>query len=390
MARKRVVVLGFMGGMPVAGVVWQHLHYIVGLQRLGHEVFYCEDSARLAYNPETANHDMDWSYAPKILDRLARRFGFEERWGYCARFLPDQPTAGLGRERMRELIRTADVALNICGAQEIHEELRGAANLVYVESDPGLEQIRIDSGDATTREFLGHHRALFTFGEEVGTERFPVPLHGLRWLPTRQPVVTDFWRTDVAPPADAVLTTIANWNTSGLKDVAWRGETYLWSKSLEFLRFIEAPQRAGEVMEMATTLRDAATRERLLARGWRIVDVVPLSDDIDRYVAYIQASRGEFTVAKDQYVRLRTGWFSDRSACYLAAGRPVITQETGFTRRYGGRRGLLAFSSLDEVAEAARAIRADYAAHSRAAREVAAEHFEATGVLASLLDRAGA
>ena len=389
MLRKRVVVLGFMGGMPIAGVIWQHLHYIVGLQRLGHDVYYCEDSARIAYNPETTNHDVDWSYVPKTLDRLARRFGFADRWGYCARFLPDQPTAGLDRARMRELIRSADAALNVCGAQEIHEELQGAANLIYVESDPGLEQIRIDSGHPGSREYFDRHRALFTFGEDVGSARFPVPLHGYRWLPTRQPIVTDFWATAAAPGPGAVFTTIANWNTSGLKDAHWRGETYLWSKSLEFLRFIEAPRRAGEPMEMATDIRDAAVRARFATEGWRLIDPGPLSDDIDRYVAYVRGSRGEFTVAKDQYVRLRTGWFSDRSACYLAAGRPVITQETGFTRHYGAGRGLLAFSTIEEIAEAARAIRADYAAHCRAASAIAVEHFEATRVLASLLERAG-
>ncbi|HZJ72184.1 MAG TPA: hypothetical protein VFF36_14725, partial [Planctomycetota bacterium] len=382
-------VLGFMGGMPIAGVIWQHLHYIVGLQRLGHDVYYCEDSARIAYNPETTNHDVDWSYVPKTLDRLARRFGFPDRWGYCARFLPDQPTAGLDRARMRDLIRSADAALNVCGAQEIHEELQGAANLIYVESDPGLEQIRIDSGHPGSREYFDRHRALFTFGEDVGSARFPVPLHGYRWLPTRQPVVTDFWATEAPPPPGAVFRTIANWNTSGLKDAHWRGETYLWSKSLEFLRFIEAPERAGEAIEMATEIRDAAIRARFAAHGWRLVDPRPLSDDIDQYVAYVRGSRGEFTVAKDQYVRLRTGWFSDRSACYLAAGRPVITQETGFTRHYGAGRGLLAFSTIEEIAEAARAIRADYAAHCRAASAIAVEHFEATRVLASLLERAG-
>jgi hypothetical protein len=389
MARKRIVVMGFMGGIPIAGVVWQHLHYIIGLQRLGHEVYYCEDSARLAYNPETFSYGEDWSYAPKILDRLARRFDFEGRWGFCARFLSEQPTAGLSKERMRELIKTADAALNICGAQEIHEGLHGAENLIYVESDPGLEQIRLDNGDASPREYLDRHRALFTFGESLGTPDFPVPLHGCRWLPTRQPVVTDLWKTDAPPPDDAVFTTIANWNTSGLKDIAWRGEKYHWSKSLEFLRFIDAPRAAGETVEMATNIKDAATRDQLTSHGWRIIDATPISDDPDAYVRYIQQSRGEYTVAKDQYVRLHTGWFSDRTACYLAAGRPVITQETGFSKHLPAGRGLLAFHTAEEIAEAAHAIRLDYAAHSRAAYEVAAEHFEATKVIASLLERAG-
>ncbi len=389
MSRKRIVVMGFMAGIPVAGVVWQHLHYIVGLQRLGYEVFYCEDSARLVYHPGNFSYGTDWSYVPDLLDRLGRRFGFEGRWGFCARFLPDQPTAGLSREKIRDLIRTSDAALNICGTQEIHEELHGASNLIYVESDPGLEQVRLDNGDNSPREYLDRHRALFTFGENIGSPEFPVPLHGYRWLPTRQSVVTDLWKASAPPPSDAVFTTIANWNTSGLKDIEWRGDKYHWSKSLEFLRFADAPEQIGEPVEMATNIKDTATRTQLESHGWRLIEATPISDDLDAYVRYIQQSRGEFTVAKDQYVRLHTGWFSDRTACYLAAGRPVITQETGFSRHLPTGRGLLTFRTAEEIAEAARSIRADYAAHCRAAHEIAAEYFEATKVVASILDRAG-
>jgi hypothetical protein len=389
MKRKRIVVAGFMGGIPIAGVVWQHLHYIVGLQRLGHEVYYCENSARYAYHPETYEYGEDYSYAVAELGRLAQRFGFESRWAYCARFIKGEPTFGMSRPAMYELLRSADAVFNICGAQEMHEELRGFGNFLYIESDPGVEQVRIDNGDPEPRTYLDEHRRLFTFGENIGTDAFPVPLHGLEWLPTRQPIVTDFWKAEVPPPDGAIFTTIANWNTSGLKDVQWRGEKYLWSKSLEFLRFMDAPQRAGETFEMATNIRETAVRENLVARGWRLTDATPLSDNLDRYVEYIRASRGEFTVAKDQYVRLNTGWFSDRSACYLAAGRPVITQETGFTKQFGGQGGLFAFRTLEDIVEAARAIRADYARHSRAAYEIAAEHFEATKVIGRLLEQAG-
>jgi len=389
MSRKRIVVVGFMAGIPIAGVVWQHLHYIVGLQRLGHEVYYCEDSARHVYDPTTGHYGEDYSYAIAELDRLSRRFGFENRWGFCARFIKGEPTFGMTRAKMHELMRSADAVLNICGSQEMHEELRGLGNFLYLESDPGLEQIRIDNGDPEPRTYLDEHRKLFTFGENIGTDAFPVPLHGLEWLPTRQPIVTDFWKTSGPPPEGAFFTTIANWNTSGLKDVPWRGEKYLWSKSLEFLRFKDAPQRAAETFEMATNIRDTTVREDLIAHGWHLTDASPMSDDIDRYVEYVGSSRGEFTVAKDQYVRLKTGWFSDRSACYLAAGRPVITQETGFTRLYGGQRGLFAFETLEDIVEAAKAIRADYQLHSRAAYEIAAEYFEATKVVGRLLELAG-
>ncbi len=247
----------------------------------------------------------------------------------------------------------------------------------------------MDKGETTTLDYLKKHRTLFTFGENIGSDEFPVPLHGLTWLPTRQPVVTDLWKASAPPPAGAVFTTVANWNTSGRKDIEWRGDKYLWSKSLEFLKFVEAPARSGEDFELAATINDAPTRELFLENRWRFTDPNPMSIDYMDYLRYLRNSKGEFTAAKDQYVRLNTGWFSDRTACYLAAGRPAITQETGFTKHYGQQRGLFAFRTLDEITEAVREINADYAAHCRAAYEVAHEYFEAEKVLASLLDRAG-
>jgi hypothetical protein len=389
MKRKKIIVMGFTAGVPIAGVIWQHVHYIVGLQRLGHEVYYIEDSARYPYHPVTFEQNEDYTYAAAILKKLAAQFGFEDRWSYCARFLPDHPCAGLPKSRIVELYREADAILNICGTQEFNEDLLQNDRILYVESDPGVEQIKVDKGEQTTIDYLGKHRALFTFGENVGAPDFPVPTHGLKWLPTRQPVVTDLWKSATPPPADSVFTTVANWNTSGRKDIEWRGDKYLWSKSLEFLKFVEAPERAGEEFELATTINDAPTRELFLKNRWRFTDPNPMSVDYNAYLRYIQDSKGEFTAAKDQYVRLNTGWFSDRTACYLAAGRPAITQETGFTKYYGGKRGLFAFQTHDEITEAVREINADYAAHSRAAYEVAHEYFEAEKVLTSLLERAG-
>ena len=238
--------------------------------------------------------------------------------------------------------------------------MRKSDSILYIESDPGVEQIKVDKRIRSTIDYLGQHRALFTFGENVGTPRFPVPLHKLKWLPTRQPVVTDLWKTIRAPAATAVFTSIANWSTSGLKDIEWRGEKYLWSKSREFLRFVAAPKKSGEPFELATDIKDEKTRENFLANGWRFRGPHEMSVDYWQYRDYIRRSKGEFTVAKDQYVRLHTGWFSDRSACYLAAGRPVITQQTGFTDHYGNNGGLFAFRSLGEIADAVREINADY------------------------------
>jgi len=174
-----------------------------------------------------------------------------------------------------------------------------------------------------------------------------------------------------------------------LKDISWRGRKYLWSKSREFLRFISAPKKAGETFEMATNIERGAARKKFERNGWRLRCPLQMSVDYWLYRNYIRRSKAEFTVAKDQYVRLNTGWFSDRSACYLAAGRPVITQETGFTKIYGGKAGVLSFRSLGEIIEAVKQINRDYPKHSRAAYDLAREFFESEKVLKSILDRAG-
>jgi hypothetical protein len=389
MKRKRIVVMGFMGSMPIAGVIWQHIHYVVGLQRLGCDVYYIEDSARLPYNPQTFEVNDEFDYAVRVLDRLSQEFRFRNRWAFCARYLPRNPTAGLPLKRIRQLYREADAILNICGAQELNDDLLVSDRILYIESDPGVEQIKIDKRVRSTVDYLRRHRALFTFGENIGRKSFPVPTHGFKWLPTRQPVVTDLWKTDRALPRAPAFTSVANWSTSGLKDITWRGRKYLWSKSREFLRFISAPKQSGEPFELATNIEDVKTQKRFVRNGWRLRCPLQMSVDYWDYHDYICRSKGEFTVAKDQYVRLSTGWFSDRSACYLAAGRPVITQETGFTKTYGGKLGLLSFQSVDDIVDAVKMINANYAKHSRAARALACEFFEAEKVLESVLDRAG-
>jgi hypothetical protein len=387
MKPKKIVVLGYMGAYPIAGVIWQHIHYVVGLQRLGHDVYYIEDSARLPYNPIRRMEEQDYAHAARTLESLAAKFEFRERWAFRARYLPGYPSAGLSGEKINALYREADAILNVCGWHELHQDLLASARIIMVESDPGFGQIRVDQGDAKTIENLQRHRRLFTFGENIGTARFPVPLHGFEWLPTRQPVVTELWDTPGRAPAENAFTTITNWSAS--ETLRWRGKTYLWSKSEEFMKFVDAPACTGAPFELVSEFPDATTPALFARHGWRLLRPEAIHLDLDRYRGYVQNSRGEFTASKQIVIAMDTGWFSDRSACYLAAGRPVITQQTGFTRLYGGERGLFAFSTMEEIVEAVRRIQADYAAHAQAAREIAKEFFEAEKVLKSLLERAG-
>src|SRR5947208_3123171 len=182
MKRKRIIVMGFMGSMPIAGVIWQHIHYIVGLRRLGHDVYYIEDSARIPYNPETFEVTTEFDYTARLLNRLAREFEFRDRWAFCARYSPGNPTAGLRLKRIRQLYREADAILNICGAQEFNDDLLVSDRILYIESDPGVEQIKIDKDVKSTIQYLGRHHALFIFGEHIHTNSFQVPTHGLELL----------------------------------------------------------------------------------------------------------------------------------------------------------------------------------------------------------------
>jgi hypothetical protein len=208
-----------------------------------------------------------------------------------------------------------------------------------------------------------------------------------RWLPTRQPVVMELWENPFPPAPASPYTTITTWHNKG-KSIVYQGEKYYWTKDREFLRFIDLPRRRPVPFELAVVV-DEETERLLRGNGWSLVHSLPISKDVSAYREYIQRSRGEFTVAKDQVVRPVTGWFSDRSACFLAAGRPVITHETGFSKFLPTGKGLFGFLTMEDIVSAVDVIESDYPAACRAAREVAVECFAAEKVLGSLMERAG-
>jgi hypothetical protein len=288
-----------------------------------------------------------------------------------------------------QLYKDADAFLNVTGAQEIREEHLAVRRRIYVESDPFSAQAKVAMGDAGTIAQLAAHDTHFSFGENLGAADCDVPVEKFRWLPTRQPVAVDLWGPVAhVDGAQAAYNTITTWMNKG-KNIEFRGETYYWTKDREFEKFLDLPKRRPNArFELAAGV-DAAVRKRLVENGWRQVSSVQISRDIDGYRNYIQQSRGEFTVARDQYVRPKTGWFSDRTCCYLAAGRPVITQETGFSKFYPSGKGLYGFTTMEDILAAVDAIEGDYAGNCKAARELAEEYFDATKVVGSLMQRAG-
>jgi hypothetical protein len=381
--RGPIIVFGLMFDLPYAGIVMQFLHYLRGLRALGWDVWYVEDSLSWPYDPAARIPSVD---PVAGIDRVARALadhGFGDRWVYrCA--IPDVRCFGAGEAVLAELYRHVEVALNVTGAQEIRDEQARIPGLVYVQSDPFGAQVDVDNGLDWARRQLAAHCAHFTFGELVGTAGSVVPTVGFRWFPTRQPVALELW--PVRTPGDR-YTTVTTWRND-TKHRVWRGDTYYWTKDREFLAFVDLPRHTSAALELAI---DGMPEEAILlqGRGWHLVGRPELAVDVTSYRDYILASRGEFTVARDQFVRPRTGWFSDRSACYLAAGRPVVTQDTGFGEVLPTGRGLFAFSTVEEAASALAEVEADPGGHAAAARAIAEEYFSADKVLASLLDRAG-
>jgi hypothetical protein len=284
-----------------------------------------------------------------------------------------------------QLYRESDALLNVTGAQELRDEHFTCKRRIYIESDPFANQVRAAQGDRVTLSALAGHDTHFSFGENLGAVDCGAPMNGIEWRPTRQPVVLDLWKNPF-PPGET-YNTITTWHNKG-KSITYQGDTYYWTKDREFEKFLDLPRRSGAAFELASTV-NGDVKKLLNSHGWRQLDSVPVSRDIDRYRAYIQQARGEFTVARDQYTRPNTGWFSDRTVCYLAAGRPVITQQTGFTKFVPSGRGLFAFQTMDDILAAVDAIESDYEGNCRAASDIAAEYFAAEKVIGNLMTRAG-
>ncbi|HXG19237.1 MAG TPA: hypothetical protein VNN62_09220 [Methylomirabilota bacterium] len=384
-SRKTILVLHLAGQYPLAGVVWQALHYLVGLRQLGHDVYYVEDSGAPPYDPRVKSIVEHPTYNVAILQQTLERFGFGDRWLYWD--VASDTYYGHSRQQLLALYERADLILNLCGASRPRAEQRRGGPLLYIQTDPVFEQIRAAQGDLDLIGMLSAHDLLFTYGENLGAEDCLAPSGGFSWKTTRPPVVMDLWEPHI-DPACRYFTTVATWHNKG-KDIAFQGETYYWSKHVNFLKYLDLPRRTTQELELAVETDDEEVRAGLTSLGWRLSEAFERSATVEGYRDYIYSSRGEFTVAKDIYVRPRSGWFSDRTVCYLAAGKPVVTQETGFSKFVPTGRGLFAFSTMEEAVTAFAAINADYVHHARAAREIAAEYFGADKVLRKLLQDAG-
>jgi hypothetical protein len=379
----RLVVAGYLVRNPLGGYLWQAAHYLLGLRALGHDVWFYEDTGYFspAYDPTTGEYWEKYDYGIAAAARFLDRLGLGDRWVFVdtVRGVEHGPGAGLAAALLRE----ADLLVNLAGVNRIPPERRGGRPAIYVDIDPGFTQIKAAAGEPSLRAVLDEHDHHFTVGENIGTRRSPLPTAGYHWHPTRPPVAIEQW-TGPVPPG-LLWTTVGTWDARG-RDVEWAGETFRWRKRTEWLRCLDLPERTGVGFEVAMDVQSVAGDPDILrAHGWQIADPLAVSVDPWRYRDYLRGSRGEFTVAKELNVRLRSGWFSDRAACYLAAGRPVVEQDTAFGDILPLGPGLHAFRTVEEAAAAIRAVEADYPRASAHAAEVARECFAAERVLGDML-----
>ncbi len=388
---------GYLGLAPAGGLAWDYLHYPLGFAALGHDVFYVEDTGLWPVY-QAGGGGADCAASVAFLAAAMEGVGLGERWAY--RDEVSGRWCGMAEARAREVCRTADVLVNLSCASVLRDEHASVPARILVDTDPMFTQIQYaEAGEGFTpggsgiRALVAGHTHHFTFGESVGGEGCRIPACGVEWRPTRQPIFLPEWpAVELPSDAGAAFTTLMNW-TAG-RPLRHAGETW-GQKDVEFLRFAGLPRRVpGLPLAVAVGQTGGAGEpfpaEMARSRGWRVLDPAVCAPDPARYRAFIRASRGEFSVAKETYVKAGTGWFSGRSASYLASGRPVVAQDTGWSRHVPAGEGCFAFRTADEAAAALEAVAADPARHARAARRIAEEHFDSGAVLGRLLAGAGA
>ncbi len=378
--RLRIVVLGYVVRGPIGGLAWHHLQYVLGLRALGHDVYFVEDSDDYpsCYDPARGVVDKDPSYGLRFAARTFERLGLGELW--CYYDAHTDTWMGPLASRVHEVCESAELLLNLSGVNPLRSWLAEVPCRAFVDTDPAFTQIR-HLTDTQARALAAAHNSFFTFAENIGRAGCLVPADGFAWQPTRQPVQLDAWA--VTPGRrEGSWTTVMQWDSYRPRE--YEGRRY-GMKSDSFELFVDLPARAGPLFEVALG-SESAPRDFLRARGWRLLDPLEVTRDPWTYQEFIRDSKAEWSVAKHGYVASRCGWFSERSAAYLASGRPVLTQQTGFSDWIPTGAGLFAFETMEQALAELAEIDAAYDRHCRAAREVAEAFFGARQVLTHLIE----
>src|SRR5436309_7033009 len=367
----RILFAGIIARYPFGGVTWCSLMYLLGLRALGHEVFYIEDTGECVYDPLQNTRSIDPGYGTSYIHNSLEPFGLGDRWAFVNY---DGTYHGRSAGEVREYAADADLFVNLSGGSWFwRDEYLRIPRKVFIDSDPAFTQLAIAKAEPWYVEFFRQFDRLFTFGSNIGTARSPVPTGAFTWHKTWQPVTVDQWETNLS--LGDRLTTVMTWRIESFTDVGG-------NKDQEFVKFIHLPSSTAQPFELAVN----GPQTLLRAHGWNTVDAMQVSRTPGAYREFVHRSKAEFGVAKHTYVATSSGWFSDRTECYLASGRPALVQDTGWTAHLPSGEGLLAFSTPEQALAAIDRINTHYTHHARSAAEIAREHFDASRVLPRLLE----
>jgi hypothetical protein len=391
-SRLRIIVTGLVGLYPVGGVAWDYLQYAIGLSRLGHDVYYHEDTWSWPYHPLEKTHTPDGNYSATYIGDFFSRYApdLNGKWHYHHLH---EKSFGMDRAAFDEVARMADLFLNISGACMIPDNLSPQCVKVFLDTDPGYNQIILSERPTWSENVerwcasVASHNKFFTYAENIYSPDCIIPKLELEWKTTRMPVVLNLWETfaQSQPPESAPWTTVMTWNA--FKGKLIYDNLEYKSKGTEFEKLIDLPQRTG-LSPMIAVGGVNAPLKWLASHGWQVVDGPSMSVTPAQYQEFILGSRGEISPAKHVYVAMHSGWFSCRSACYLAVGRPVVVQDTGFSSILSVGEGILPFRNIEEAAAAIHEVEANYARHAKTAYAIAEEYFDSDKVLTKLIDEA--
>ena len=382
----RIVVTGLVGQYPFGGVIWDYVQYILGFRALGHDVYYLEDTGVWPYDPIKETITEDCSYQIEALTRIMNWFDLGDRWIY--RNAADSKFHGAGEHIARELLKHGDLLVNVSTASWFEDYEVGIKHQMFLDGDPMFTQIGLHDPEKTNYTArLKAHDSHFSFGLKLGDPDCLVPDTGIRWKKTLQPIALHYWpwaEDETAEP----FTTVMNW--CSYKPKLWEGKEY-GQKDLEFNRFRELPRHTPQkmVIAMGQGIGKKRPTKELQTIGWTILEPDQVIPDHLTYRDFLKNSRAEWSIAKHGYVAARTGWFSCRTACYLALGRPAVIQDTGWSEYLPHGQGLVAFNTLDDCVRGIAEINRNYAAHRRAARAFAEKYLNASTVCNNLLEQAG-
>jgi len=363
------------------GATWAVLQYVLGFQPLGHDVFVVEPVETDALRP--VGSSLAESVNASYFRQVAAEFGIEDRAALL--LAGGEETVGLSYGELRRVAQRADLLINVSGLLADPALLEPIPIRAYLDLDPAFVQLWHAVEGIDMR--FGAHNRFVTVGHAIGDPACAVPTCGLHWISTRQPIVLGYWPQVEGVHYDA-FTTVGNWR--GYGSIEHEGTLY-GQKAHSLRPFMPLPTLADEEFLLALAIDPGEEKdlEALAANRWRLIDPTQVAGTPSDYRRFIQGSRAEFGIAKSGYVVSRCGWFSDRSVCYLASGRPVVAQETGFSRYLPTGEGLFAFTTMDDVLAAADSLRESYARHARAARALAEGYFDSDRVLGRLLEELG-